>query len=134
MALAVGVVGPLGPERAVGGIGSIRSSRHAPRPVAARKAGISENLVRQQRSDWLRHARSGEQATGTAAGAAAAAAAGSIGVRSAHRCEKGIFLVAYWPPSPTKLRGRTLMPATRPLRPQGACDPHGKGRRPRPLV
>jgi hypothetical protein len=32
MALAEGVAGPLGPERAVGGIGSIRSSRRAPRP------------------------------------------------------------------------------------------------------
>jgi hypothetical protein len=44
---------------------------------------------------------------------------------------------SWWPmgpPSPTKLRGRTLVPATRPLRPQGACDPHGKGRWPRPLV
>jgi hypothetical protein len=35
----------LGPERAVGGIGPIRSSRHAPRPLAARKAGASEDPV-----------------------------------------------------------------------------------------
>jgi hypothetical protein len=48
MALAVGVVGPLGPERAVGGIGSIRSSRHAPRPVAARKAGVSKDSLQRR--------------------------------------------------------------------------------------
>ena len=42
MALAVGVAGPLGSKRAVGGIGSIRSSWRAPRPLAARKAGVSE--------------------------------------------------------------------------------------------
>jgi hypothetical protein len=41
-ALAVGVAGPLGPEWAVGGIGSIRSSRRALPPMAARKAGVSE--------------------------------------------------------------------------------------------
>jgi hypothetical protein len=43
MALAEGVAGPLGRERAVGGIGSIRSSRRAPRPLAASKADVSTN-------------------------------------------------------------------------------------------
>jgi hypothetical protein len=42
MALAEGFAGPLGPERAVGGIGSIRSSRRAPRPLAASKADVSK--------------------------------------------------------------------------------------------
>ena len=35
----------LGPERAVGGIGPIRSSRHAPRPLAARKAGAGRTTL-----------------------------------------------------------------------------------------
>jgi hypothetical protein len=97
-------------------------------------------------------------AAGTAGtGAAAGTAAASIGVREVPRFEQGIFLVAAWPPSPTKLRGRTLGQPPALSGPKGpselagvveggerwwprVCDgrvrgnPHGKGRWPRPLV
>ncbi len=72
MALAVGVVGPLGPERAVGGIGSIRSSRHAPRPVAARKAGVSKNSLQRR----LAPPRPWRRTSGTITDSASASASG----------------------------------------------------------
>jgi hypothetical protein len=60
-------------------------------------------------------------------------AQGDTWLERGHAAPIGVILVAYGPPSPTKLRGRTLSQPPALSGPR-AYDPHGKGRKPRPLV
>jgi hypothetical protein len=111
-------------QRAARGPGTVTVSGHG-----TRKRGRSRTKPPRRT-----HTPAAGSAAGSATAAAAGSASGSIGVRNAQRLEWGIFLVAHGAPESHQAARADPIASHPPSSAPGACDPHGKGRRPRPLA